>query len=138
MQFSDLHFKQPHILHTSDEFSRSNFFLQSIDSRKKFDRESSSEVRKMLGCLKCKYENCIFICRRLSGFCTSLRNYHIHVRYKVPIRLRMVSKSILSNKIPWLPIWEATSTSSHVNILPHIIVILFLTIACSESCDIIF
>ncbi len=36
-----------------------------IDSRKKFDRESSSKVRKMLGCLKCKYENSIFICRRL-------------------------------------------------------------------------
>ncbi len=40
--------------------------LGVIDSRKKFDRKSSSEVRKMLGCLKCKYENCIFICRRLT------------------------------------------------------------------------
>ncbi len=29
MQFLDLHFKHPHILHTSDELSRSNFFLQS-------------------------------------------------------------------------------------------------------------
>ena len=36
-----------------------------IDCRKKFDNESSSEVRKMLGCFKCKYENCIFIFRRL-------------------------------------------------------------------------
>ncbi len=27
-----------------------------IDSRKKIDRESSSEVRKMLGCLNQKYE----------------------------------------------------------------------------------
>ncbi len=26
------------------------------------DRKSSLEVRKMLGCLNCKYENCIFIC----------------------------------------------------------------------------
>ena len=48
MQFSYLHFKHPHV--------RDGV----IDSRKKFDRESSSEVRKMLGCLKCKYENCIF------------------------------------------------------------------------------
>ncbi len=30
MQFSDLHFKHPHILHTSDELLSSNFFLQSI------------------------------------------------------------------------------------------------------------
>ncbi len=37
--------------------------------QKKFDRESSSEVRKMLGCPKCKYENCIFICRRLTVWC---------------------------------------------------------------------
>ncbi len=33
--------------------------LGLIDSRKKFDHESTSEVRKMLGCLKCKYKNCI-------------------------------------------------------------------------------
>ncbi len=33
--------------------------------QKKFDRESSFEVRKMLGCLKCKYKNWIFIFRRL-------------------------------------------------------------------------
>ncbi len=37
-----------------------------IDWRKKFDPKGSSEVCKMWGCLKCKYENCIFICRRLS------------------------------------------------------------------------
>ena len=36
----------------------------SQDPRKKFAHESSSEVRKMLGCLKRKYENCIFIRRR--------------------------------------------------------------------------
>ncbi len=54
MQFSYLHFKHPHILRTSDELSRSNFFF-SLDSRKKFERESSSEVHKMLWCLNCKY-----------------------------------------------------------------------------------
>ena len=37
-------------------------YLRRGLSRKKFDRESSSKVHKMLGCLKCKYENCIFIC----------------------------------------------------------------------------
>ena len=36
-----------------------------IDPRKKFGHESSFEVCKMLGCLKCKYENCIFIRERL-------------------------------------------------------------------------
>ncbi len=43
--------------------SNSLFHLGRLggDSRKKFNRKSSSEVRKMLGCLKCKYENCIFI-----------------------------------------------------------------------------
>ncbi len=65
MQFSYLHFKQPNILCTSNELSRSNFFFSGvlgvIDPRTKFDRKSSSEVHKMLGCLKCKYENCIFI-----------------------------------------------------------------------------
>ncbi len=73
MQFSWLHFKHPNILRTLDELSRWNFFLGSIisgvlgvvDSRKKFDRESSSEVRKMFGRLKCNYENCIFIRERL-------------------------------------------------------------------------
>ncbi len=35
--------------------------LGVIDPRKKFGRESLSQVRKILGCLKCKYENCIFI-----------------------------------------------------------------------------
>ena len=34
-------------------------------SRKKFDRECSSEVCKMFGCLKRKFENCIFIRERL-------------------------------------------------------------------------
>ncbi len=51
MQFSYLHFRHLNILRTADELSRSNFFLRSLD------RESSLEVRKMLGCLKCKYEN---------------------------------------------------------------------------------
>ena len=40
-----------------------------IDPKKKFGGESSSEVRKMLGCLNCKYADCIFICRRLLGKC---------------------------------------------------------------------
>ncbi len=31
------------------------------------DRESSYEVCKMLGWLKCKYENCLFICQCLYG-----------------------------------------------------------------------
>ena len=60
MQFSYLHFKHQNILRTSDELSQSNFF--STDFRKKFDRKSSFKVRKMVGCLKCKYENCNFIC----------------------------------------------------------------------------
>ena len=46
-----------------------NFFISGvlgmIDPRKKCDHKSSSEVRKMLGCLNCKYANCIFIRRRL-------------------------------------------------------------------------
>ncbi len=33
---------------------------------KKSAAKSSSEVRKMLGCLKCNYENCIFIWERLN------------------------------------------------------------------------
>ena len=33
--------------------------------KKEFGLESPSEVHKMLGCLKCKYDNCIFIFRRL-------------------------------------------------------------------------
>ena len=41
--------------------------FQVIDPRKKFDRESSSEVHKMLGCSNRKYENCFFICRRLNN-----------------------------------------------------------------------
>ncbi len=67
-QFSSL--KHPNILRTLEELSRSSFFLESIiskmsemktlDCRKKFDRESSSKVRKMLGCLKCKYKNLHF------------------------------------------------------------------------------
>ncbi len=80
MQSAYLQFKHPNILRTSDELSPSNFFLGSIipktpemkklvlgmiDPRKKFGSESSSEVRKMLGCLNCKYADCIFIRRRL-------------------------------------------------------------------------
>ena len=72
--------KHPNILRTLDELSWSNFFLESIttkmsemkkdvlgviDPRKKFDHESLSEVRKMLGCLNRKYENYIFICQHL-------------------------------------------------------------------------
>ncbi len=52
--------------------------------QEKIDRESSSEVGKMLGCLKCKYESCIFICRCLitlptqatSDFLTHLSTCH--------------------------------------------------------------
>ncbi len=47
-----------------------NFFISDalgvIDPRNKFGHESLSEVRKMLGCLKCNYENCIFIWERLN------------------------------------------------------------------------
>ncbi len=54
------------------EHGEINFFVSDIlvmiDWRKKIDRESSSEVHKMWGCLKCKYENCIFIFWRLSSF----------------------------------------------------------------------
>ncbi len=42
--------------------------LGVIDSRKKLDHKNSSEVGKMLGCLKCKYENCIFIFQWLKGY----------------------------------------------------------------------
>ncbi len=38
--------------------------LGVIDPRKKFDRENSSEVRKMLGCSNQNYENLDFIRRR--------------------------------------------------------------------------
>ncbi len=73
-------FEQPIIWHTSDELSQSNFFLGSItpktnftisdvfgviDPRKKFDRESSSEVCQMMGCSNQRYESFDFICRRL-------------------------------------------------------------------------
>ena len=58
MQFLYLYFKHPNILPTSD-------VLGVIDSRKKIGFESSSEVCEMLQCLKCKYENRIFICRCL-------------------------------------------------------------------------
>ncbi len=34
--------------------------LGMIDPRKKFGAESSSEVRKMLGCLNCKYASCVY------------------------------------------------------------------------------
>ncbi len=43
--------------------------LGMIDPRKKFGGESTSEVRKMLGRLNCKYADCIFIRRRLSYCC---------------------------------------------------------------------
>ena len=39
MQFSYLRFKHPNILHTSDELSRSNFFLESITPK-------TSEIKK--------------------------------------------------------------------------------------------
>ncbi len=78
MQFSQLHFNHPNILRTSDELSQffsgvyhpqdtrdekvsSRTSWGVIDPRKKFDRESSSKVCKMLRCLKRNYENCIFI-----------------------------------------------------------------------------
>ncbi len=72
MQSAYLQFKHPNILRTSDELSRPNFFVGSIipktpDPRMKFGRESSSEVRQMLGCLKRNYENCIFIRERLNS-----------------------------------------------------------------------
>ncbi len=53
MQFSYLHFKHPKILRNLDKLSLSNFFL-----------------RKMLGCLKCKYENCNFIFHTLTSYFT--------------------------------------------------------------------
>ncbi len=83
MQFLYLRFKHPNILRSLDELSRSNFLLGFIipetPGMKKFhlgclggdrphkqiDRESSSEVCKILGCLNRKYENCIFIRQRL-------------------------------------------------------------------------
>ena len=47
--------------------------------QKILDRESSSEVRKMLRCLKCKYENCIFIFRCLYNiqekFCVEFQDW---------------------------------------------------------------
>ncbi len=81
MQFLYLHFKHPNIWRTSDYTSfmaiqrwswpdevhpnfRGRIFFGGL-SPLKFGRESSFEVRKMLGCLKCKYENCIFIRERL-------------------------------------------------------------------------
>ena len=59
MQSVYLHFKHPNILHTSDELLRLN------RPQRKIDAESLSEVRKILGCLKCKYADCIFIRQRL-------------------------------------------------------------------------
>ena len=41
--------------------------LSRTTPEKKFGRESSSEVRKMLGCSNQNYENFDFICRRLTG-----------------------------------------------------------------------
>ena len=53
-------------------YDRTNFFISGllgvimvIDPRKKIGHEGSSEVCKILGCLKCNYENCIFIRERL-------------------------------------------------------------------------
>ncbi len=60
MKSAHLHFKHPNILCTLDELSGRFFFW---GGRGLFDCESSSEVRKMLGCLKCKYADCIFIRR---------------------------------------------------------------------------
>ncbi len=42
--------------------------------QEKFDRKSSSKVRKMLGCLKCKYADCIFICWHLFNSLRSVQN----------------------------------------------------------------
>ena len=41
MQFSNLNFKHPHILHTSDELPRSKFFLQSVIPK-------TSEIEKLV------------------------------------------------------------------------------------------
>ncbi len=106
MQSAYLQFKHPNILRTSDELSPPNFFLGSrmseclpllcsrwrslhgwmflcsgLDPRKKFDGESSSEVRKMLGCLNCKYADCIFIRRRLLLFLQQDCNHWIVFKY---------------------------------------------------------
>ncbi len=89
MQFSYLHFKHPNILRTSYEL----FHLGCLGGdrpHKKFGRESSSEVRKMLGCLKCKYQNCIFIRERL----------HARVFFITISKLCRVFAMLQVNKIP--------------------------------------
>ena len=54
--------------------SEMNFFNSDvfgvIDPRKKFDRESSSEVSRMTGCSNQLYENFDFICQRLYSIFT--------------------------------------------------------------------
>ncbi len=67
---------------------RSRFFSE------KFDSESSSEVRKMFGCLKCKYDNCIFIFWRLVH-CTKLRD--LKLRSCVVVTLSFNAKMDLAN-----------------------------------------
>ncbi len=66
-----------------NEFSRSNIFLGSFIlgvlgggdiPQKKIDCESSFEVLKMLGCLKCNYENCILF---RESFTTLNKMFHI-------------------------------------------------------------
>ncbi len=64
--------EKPNNLHTLDELFRGSITPQTsemkkIEPRKKFDHESSSEVRKMLGCSNRKFENCTFICRHLAS-----------------------------------------------------------------------
>ncbi len=56
-------------LHVPREVGPNQLFILGvlglIDPREKFDRERSPEVRKMLGCLKCKCADCIFTRQRL-------------------------------------------------------------------------
>ncbi len=73
MQFSYLQFEHPNNLRTSDELSRLNFWVDRL--QKKNRHETSSEVCKMLGCSNRKYENCIFICRRLHSNVLLLAEY---------------------------------------------------------------
>ncbi len=71
-----MQFKHANILRTSDELSPPNFFLGSIIPKtpemKKFTKDRNFTATfdvapKMLGCLNCKYANCIFIRRRLKN-----------------------------------------------------------------------
>ncbi len=66
MQFSYLRFKHPNQCKHFTYFGWTfmvNFFSGVYHPQ--FDCESSSEVRKMLGCLNHKYESCISICQHL-------------------------------------------------------------------------